>query len=311
MRPWARSGGARTARGRRRWPQPSRGGRWGPVRLFMQVWALSRTESNKVVQPRVPVAGRADRFSPLSRGRKTCVFFPAPPSFAAMLRASGVCRHRTASQATEERAGQSGQGSIAETRRQKGKAAPAPPASPNRERPPEPKRYKAEQGRAARILPPDAAHPPLRGARRPALRARPDRRLLPPLYRPGGGRGRAAVGAGGGQGQRHHRLSRPWPHARLRHRSQGDHGRADRPRRRHQPRQGRIDAHVQRRAPLLRRPRHRRRPGQPRHRACVQAQICGRRRRLPRLFRRRRGQSGPGLREPSTWPSCGSCRSSS
>ena len=28
------------------------------------------------------------------------------------------------------------------------------------------------------------------------------------------------------------------------------------------------------------------------------------------LFRRRRGQPGPGLREPSTWPSCGTCRSS-
>ena len=37
--------------------------------------------------------------------------------------------------------------------------------------------------------------------------------------------------------------------------------------------QGRLDAHVQRRAWLLRRPRHRRRAGQPRHRPRLQAQV--------------------------------------
>ena len=173
-----------------------------------------------------------------------------------------------------------------------GAAADAQPRAPARAQ-----ALQGEQGRAARILPADAADPPLRGARRPALRARPDRRLLPSLYRPGGGRGRAAVGARAGQGQRHHRLSRPRPHARLRHRSQGDHGRADRPRRRHLQGQGRLDAHVQRRAQILRRPRHRRRPGQPRHRPRLQHKYAERRRRLPRLFRRRRRQSGPGLRE--------------
>ena len=184
-------------------------------------------------------------------------------------------------------------------------------ATPNRERPPEPKRYKAEQGRAARFLPADAAHPPLRGARRPALRARPDRRLLPPLYRPGGGRGRPAVGARGRQGQRHHRLSRPWPHARLRHRSQGDHGRADRPRRRHLQGQGRLDAHVQRRARLLRRPRHRRRPGQPRHRPRLQAQICAATAASASLISATARPIRARSTRASTWPSCGSCRSSS
>ena len=61
--------------------------------------------------------------------------------------------------------------------------------------------------------------------------------------------------------------------------------------------QGRLDAHVQRRAWLLRRPRHRRRAGRARHRPRLQAQICRRWRRVPGLFRRRRGQPGPGLRE--------------
>ena len=42
---------------------------------------------------------------------------------------------------------------------------------------------------------------------------------------------------------------------------------------RHFQGQGRLDAHVQRRAWLLRRPRHRRRAGQPRHRPRLQAQI--------------------------------------
>ncbi len=50
-----------------------------------------------------------------------------------------------------------------------------------------------------------------------------------------------------------------------------------------------------RRAWLLRRSRHRRRAGVARHRPGVQASICRRRRHVPGLFRRRRGQPGPGL----------------
>ena len=230
-----------------------------------------------------------------ARRRPSRAALASSPTSSALLRASGVCRHRAAMPATRERAGRVAKAASPKRAAQERGGARRRRRPPNRERPPEPKRYKADKAELLELLPPDAAHPPLRGARRPALRARPDRRLLPPLYRPGGGRGRAAVGADARQGQRHHRLSRPWPHARLRHRSQGDHGRADRAPCRHQPRQGRLDAHVQRRAPLLRRPRHRRRPGQPRHRPRLQAQICRRWRRLPRLFRRRRRQSGPGL----------------
>ena len=47
---------------------------------------------------------------------------------------------------------------------------------------------------------------------------------------------------------------------------QGGHGRADRPHRRLVQGQGRLDAHVLDRGRLLRRPRHRRRPGRARHR---------------------------------------------
>src|SRR4029079_2278156 len=86
-----------------------------------------------------------------------------------------------------------------------------------------------EQGADAPILSRDAAHPPLRGARGAAVWTWADRRLLPPVHRPGGGVGWAAVGDDGRQGQRHHRLSRPWAHARLRNRPEGDHGRADGP----------------------------------------------------------------------------------
>ena len=84
------------------------------------------------------------------------------------------------------------------------------------------------QGRTSALLPRDAADPPLRGEGGPALRHGADRRLLPPLHRPGGGRRRPR---GDGQGRRpaRHLLSRPRPHARLRHGPQGRDGRADRP----------------------------------------------------------------------------------
>ena len=81
------------------------------------------------------------------------------------------------------------------------------------------------------VLPRDAADPPLRGAGRPALRHGPDRRLLPPLHRPGSRRRRHA----GGVNSRATRSSPPiattatcWP----RHGPEGRDGRADRPRRR-------------------------------------------------------------------------------
>ena len=90
-----------------------------------------------------------------------------------------------------------------------------------------PKRPAPKRRRAARLLPRDAADPPLRGEGRPALRHGPDRRLLPSLYRPGGGRGRHPARAAAGR-QRHHRLPRPRPHAGLQHGPAPGHGRADR-----------------------------------------------------------------------------------
>ena len=62
-------------------------------------------------------------------------------------------------------------------------------------------------------------------------------------------------------------------------------------------RQGRLDAHVLRREGLLRRPRHRRRAGLARHRARLRGALSQDRQCEPDLFRRRRRQPGPGLRE--------------
>ena len=140
------------------------------------------------------------------------------------------------------------------------------------------------------------ADPPLRGKGRPDVRHGPDRRLLPPLYRPGSRRRRHADGAEAGR-PGHHRLPRPRPHAGLRHGPERRDGRADRPPQRLFPGQGRLDAHVLRREGLLRRPRHRRRPGAARHRARLRQPLSRQRQCLPDLFRRRRRQSGPGLRE--------------
>ena len=88
-----------------------------------------------------------------------------------------------------------------------------------------------------------AADPPLRGEGGPAVRHGPDRRLLPPLYRAGGGRGRDE--ARGARDRPVHRvLSSPRPSARLRRRSARGHGGNDRAARRLFRRQGRLDAHV-------------------------------------------------------------------
>ncbi len=61
--------------------------------------------------------------------------------------------------------------------------------------------------------------------------------------------------------------------------------------------QGRLDAHVLARASVLRRPRHRRRLGQPRHRPGARQPLPRQQGGGLRLLRRRRGQPGPGLRE--------------
>ena len=85
-----------------------------------------------------------------------------------------------------------------------------------------------QQGPGAFRLPHHADHPPLRGEGGADVRHGADRRLLPPLYRPGSGGRRHADGA---QARRRgdHRLPRPRPHDRLRHGPQGRDGGADRP----------------------------------------------------------------------------------
>ncbi len=95
----------------------------------------------------------------------------------------------------------------------------------------------------------------------------------------------------------HHRLPRPRPHAGRRHGRQGRDGRADRPHPRLFQGQGRLDAHVLGREGLLRRPRHRRGAGAARHRPRLRQQVPRPGQCLADLFRRRRRQPGPGLRE--------------
>ena len=95
----------------------------------------------------------------------------------------------------------------------------------------------------------------------------------------------------------HHVVPRPRSHAGDRHGAARRDGGTDRPRRRLFARQGRLDAHVQQGEELLRRPRHRRRAGQPRHRAGVQQLVSRQRPRRRHLFRRGRVEPGPDVRK--------------
>ena len=122
-----------------------------------------------------------------------------------------------------------------------------------------------------------------------------------------------AVGVQAAQAARRpgdHRLPRPRPHAGLRHGPQGGHGRADRPRRRLVQGQGRVDAHVLDRGRLLRRPRHRRRPGEPRHRPGARQPLPRRRQGLPSPTSATARPTRARSTRASTWPSSGACRSS-
>ena len=150
-------------------------------------------------------------------------------------------------------------------------------------------------GDAASRVPRHAAAPPLRGEGQPALRHGAHWRLLPPLYRAGGGGHRHPVRARAGRFG-HHRLSLPRPHADRGRAAQGGHGGAYRARRRLLQGQGRLDAPVRARARLLWRPRHRRRPGAARRRPRLRPQVPRLGPHLRHLFRRRRRQSGPGVR---------------
>ena len=104
---------------------------------------------------------------------------------------------------------------------------------------------------------------------------------------------------GHGQGGRpaHHHLSRPRPHAGLRHGPWRRDGRVDRAGGRLFQGQGRLDAHVLEREGVLRRPRDRRRQRAARRGARLREPLPGQRQHLLHLFRRRRGQPGAGLRD--------------
>ena len=94
-----------------------------------------------------------------------------------------------------------------------------------------------------------------------------------------------------------HHLSRPRPYAGLRHGPQGSDGGADRETRRLLQGQGRLHAHVLQGEELLRRTRHRRRQ---RAVGCghrLRQRLPRQRQRVPHLFRRRRRQPGPGVRD--------------
>ena len=156
---------------------------------------------------------------------------------------------------------------------------------------------RSHQGPGARRLPRHAADPPLRGEGGPDVRHGPDRRLLPSLHRPGGRRRRHADGAQGGR-RRHHRLSRPRPHAGLRHGPQGRDGRAHRtqPRLFRAARAARCTCSPPRRASSAATASSARRcrsaPASP-----SPTKYRGNDNVSPDLFRRRRRQPGPGLRE--------------
>ena len=109
------------------------------------------------------------------------------------------------------------------TSKPEAKPAPKPAAKSQAHRAP------VLQGTGAFRLSRDAADPPLRGEGRADVRHGADRRLLPPLHRPGSRRRRHADGAQAGR-RGHHRLSRPRPHARLRHGPEGRDGGTHRPR---------------------------------------------------------------------------------
>ncbi len=160
----------------------------------------------------------------------------------------------------------------------------------------------------AGLAPPDDADPPLRGAGGDALpEGEQDRRVLPPVQRPGaGGRGLDRRPPGGRL--RHHGLSRPRPCPGPGHDRQGGDGRAARQGDRLLQGQGRLDALLRRREGLPRRPRHRRQPHPAGRRRRLRRQVPRRGPGLHLLLRRRRHQPGVASTRPSTWRPSGSCR---
>ncbi|CAA9377244.1 MAG: Acetoin dehydrogenase E1 component alpha-subunit, partial [uncultured Nocardioidaceae bacterium] len=149
----------------------------------------------------------------------------------------------------------------------------------------------AERRAPAGAVPRDGAHPPVRGAARQAVQARPAARLRAPLHRPGGDGDRRLRGPAPG---RLHHLDPPRPRspAGQGRGRQRDDGRALRQGRRPLPRQGRL--HARRRLPARdpRHERHRRRRHPDLRRLGLGRPAPGPRHRHGRLLRRRRLQPG-------------------
>jgi len=164
-------------------------------------------------------------------------------------------------------------------------SAPPPPGNldGHRHRPDRPRtrRHRAGAAHAA----PDAADPPLRGEGRRGVRARQDRRVLPPLHRSGGGRRGVARGAAGRR-LRHLLVSRARPGAGAWHRRQRGDGRAVRQGDGVLEGQGRLDAPVRRQPAVHGRPRDRRGSCAARGRDRLRDQVQGGRSGVPVLLRR-------------------------
>ena len=162
--------------------------------------------------------------------------------------------------------------------------------------------------RAARLLPPDAADPPLRREDRRDVPARQDRRLLPPQP---GRRGHLRRPDAPACSRRDYLFTnyREHGYALARGIEPGPgHGRAVRPRRRRLARPRRLDAPVRRREAPDGRLRDRRRPAAAGHRRRAGHRPQGR----ATTWSSARWATPPPTSAPSTsrstWPRCGSCR---
>ena len=141
----------------------------------------------------------------------------------------------------------------------------------------------------SRLAADDDPDPPLRGEGGRSVLARPDRRVLPSLHRPGSGRGRHARRAAARRLCRE-RLPRARPGAGARHDVARRDGRAVREGDRMLEGQGRLDAPVRRIAAFHGRPRHRRRSDPARRRLRLRGEVPEHRPGVAHLHGRGRGE---------------------
>ena len=169
-------------------------------------------------------------------------------------------------------------------------------------------RARLQQGAGACRLPRHAADPPLRGEGRPDVRHGADRRLLPPLYRPGSGRRRHADGD---QGRATQVITGYRDHGHMLACGMDPKGvMAELTGRRGGYSKGKGGSmHMfSAREGLLRRPRHRRRAGAARHRPRLRQPIPRQRQRLRSPISATAPPTRARSTRASTWRSSGSCR---